>query len=75
MWHVIAQQTGISGLLAGDVGRAFTWWKWLTIALFTLGVTALAGAWLHAIGGPLLVATTLLTIVAARQATRPVGRH
>ncbi len=51
MWHVIAQQVGIAGALAGRTSRAFEWWKWLTVAVFTMGVTGVAGAWLNWIGG------------------------
>jgi len=75
MWHVIAQQVGIAGALVGTVSRAFVWWKWLTIAVFTLGVTNLAGPWLNWIGAPLLVLTTLLTVRAAQVAEPTIGRH
>ena len=75
MWHVIAQQVGIAGALAGRVSRAFAWWKWLTVAVFTLGVTGMAGAWLNWIGAPLMAATTVLTVSAARAVAPGIGRH
>ena len=75
MWHVIAQQTGIAGLLAGRIGKVFAWWKWLTIALFIVGVSSILGPWINWVGAPVLGLTTLLTIAAVRQARHPVGRH
>ena len=75
MWHVIAQQVGIAGALAGRPSRAFEWWKWLTVAVFTLGVTGMAGTWLNWIGAPLMAITTMLIAGAARAAAPGVGRH
>ena len=75
MWHVIAQQTGIAGLLAGRTTTAFLWWKWLTVILFTFGVTLILGPWMNWVGAPMLGLTTLLTVTAVQQARHPVGRH
>ena len=75
MWHVIAQQVGIAGTLAGRGSRAFEWWKWLTVVVFTLGLTGVAGTWLAWIGAPLMVATTGLTIGVARVAAPGIGRQ
>ncbi len=75
MWHLIAQQVGIARVLAGEIGEAFVWWKWFTIALFAIGVTDVAGPWLNWVGAPLLIITTFLTIRAAAQARRRIGRY
>ena len=75
MWHVIAQQVGIAGVLSGSTSRAFLVWKWLSIGLFTMGVTGILDAWLNWVGGIILLVTTLLTTDAARRAERSIGRH
>lgn len=75
MWHLIAQQVGIARSLVGETSRAFTVWRWLTIAVFTAGITGILGPWLIWVGTPLLLTTTLLTFHVSRLTAQKVARH